>query len=136
MLRILIADDYAVVRRGVKHIVMEEFRTAEVEEVGDAEDLVKKVLGQQWDLIITDISMTGRSGLDVVQQIRQHNPRLPILILSVYPEDQYGVRVFKAGAAGYLNKDAAPDQLVKAIHQVLLGKKFITPSMAERLAVS
>lgn len=134
MLRILIADDHTVVRRGLKQILLEEFKSAQIEEVGDAEDLLKKVLKQEWDVVVSDISMPGKSGLEILQEIKHHYPKLPVLILSVYPEDQYAVRVLKAGASGYLNKDSAPDELVKAIHQVLLGKKYITSSIAEKLA--
>ena len=135
MLRILIADDHTVVRKGLKQILLEEFRSARIEEVADAEDLLKKVLKEEWDVVVSDISMPGKSGLEVLQEIKQHYPKLPVLILSVHPEDQYAVRVLKAGASGYLNKDSAPDELVKAVHQVLLGKKYITTSIAERLAL-
>jgi len=134
MLKILIADDHTVVRKGLRQILLEEFLSAEIEEAVDAEDLMKKVMKKDWDIVISDISMPGRSGLEVLQQIKQHYPRLPVLILSIHPEDQYAVRVLKAGASGYLNKDSAPDELVKAVRQVLLGKKYITPSIAERLA--
>jgi len=135
MLRILIADDHTVVRRGLKQILLEEFRSAHIEEVSDAEDLLKKVLKEEWDVVVSDISMPGKSGLEVLQEIKQHYPKLPVLILSVHSEDQYAVRVLKAGASGYLNKDSAPEELVKAVHQLLLGKKYITATIAERLAV-
>jgi len=134
MLKILIADDHTVVRKGLRQILLEEFLSAEIEEAADAEELMKKVMKKEWDIVVSDISMPGRSGLEVLQQIKQHYPRLPVLILSIHPEDQYAVRVLKAGASGYLNKDSAPDELVKAVRQVLLGKKYITPSIAERLA--
>jgi len=134
MLRILIADDHTVVRKGLKQILIEEFKSATIEEVTDGEGLLKKVMKEEWDVIVSDISMPGRSGLEVLQQIKELHPKLPVLILSVHPEDQYAIRVLKAGASGYLNKDSAPDELVKAIHQVLLGKKYITSSIAERLA--
>ena len=134
MLKILIADDHTVVRKGLRQILLEEFLSAEIEEAIDAEELMKKVMRKEWDIVVSDISMPGRSGLEVLQQIKQHYPRLPVLILSVHPEEQYAVRVLKAGASGYLNKDSAPDELVKAVRQVLLGKKYITPSIAERLA--
>ena len=127
MLRIIIADDHNIVRRGIKEILKEEYPTAHVEEVGDAEDLIKHVMKDEWDVVLTDISMPGRSGLDALTQIRQMFPKLPVVILSVYPADQYGIRALKAGASGYLTKDSAPDELVKAIRTVLLGKKYITP---------
>jgi len=134
MLKILIADDHTVVRKGLRQILLEEFISADIEEAVDAEELIKKVMKKDWDIVVSDISMPGRSGLEVLQQIKQHYPRLPVLILSIHPEEQYAVRVLKAGASGYLNKDSAPDELVKAVRQVLLGKKYITSSIAERLA--
>jgi two-component system invasion response regulator UvrY len=134
MYRFLIADDHTVVRRGLKQILLEAFPSALIEEVSDAEDLFKKVMREAWDVVISDISMPGRSGLEVLQQIRQDYPKLPVLILSIYPEDQYAVRVLKAGASGYLTKDSAPEELVKAMNQLLLGKKYITSSIAEKLA--
>lgn len=132
--RILIADDHTVVRKGLKQILLEEFRSASIEEVTNAEDLLKKILKEHWDVVVSDISMPGRSGLEVLQQIKQNYPRLPVLILSIHPADQYAVRVLKAGASGYLNKDSAPEELVKAVHQLLLGKKYITGAVAEKLA--
>ena len=134
MLRILIADDHAVVRKGLRQILTEEFLAAHIVEVADADDLFNRVLKDEWDIVITDISMPGRSGLEVLQQIRQHYPKLPILVLSVHPEDQYAIRVMRAGASGYLNKESASEELVKAVHRVLLGKKYITPELAEKLA--
>jgi DNA-binding NarL/FixJ family response regulator len=135
-MRILIADDHAIVRRGLRDILLDEFPSAVIDEVGDAEDLLNKVLQEEWSVIITDLSMPGRSGLEALQQIKIHCPALPVLILSIYPEDQYAVRVLKAGAAGYLNKDMAPDELVTAVLRVLSGRKYITPSVAEKLVAS
>ncbi|HVU94213.1 MAG TPA: response regulator transcription factor [Puia sp.] len=136
MLRILIADDHTVVRRGLRQILLDEFLAAHIVEVADADELFNQVLKNEWDVVITDISMPGRSGLDVLQLIRQHYPKLPVLVLSVHPEDQYAIRVMRTGASGYLNKDSAPEELVKAVHRILLGKKYITPSLAEKLADS
>lgn len=134
MLRILIADDHSVVRKGLRQILLDEFLAADIAEVADADELFSRVLKEQWDVVITDISMPGRTGLEVLQQIRHLYPKLPILVLSIHPEDQYAIRVMKTGASGYLNKDLAPEELVKAVHRVLLGKKYITPSLAEKLA--
>ncbi len=134
MLRVLIADDHTVVRRGLRQILLEGFPSAQVEEVCDAEELIKKVMQAEWDLVISDLSMPGRSGLEALQQIKQLQPKLPVLILSIHPEDQYALRVLRAGAAGYLSKDMAPDELVIAVQKVLLGKKYITDSIAEKLA--
>src|SRR3954470_7471190 len=112
MLRMLIADDHAIVRRGLKDILLEAFPSAEIIEVGDAESLIEKVIKEHYNVVITDLSMPGRSGLDALQQIKAYDPKLPVLVLSVYSEDQYAIRVLKAGASGYLNKDMAPEELV------------------------
>jgi two-component system invasion response regulator UvrY len=132
-MKILIADDHTVVRKGLRQIIHDEFPFAEIEEVADTEALLKKVMKAEWDMVISDLSMPGRSGLDALLQIKEHYPKLPVLILSVYPEDQYALRVLKAGASGYLTKDSAPEELIKAMKQVLLGKKYITPAVAEKL---
>jgi two-component system, NarL family, invasion response regulator UvrY len=134
MIRILIADDHAIVRKGLKQLLLEEYPSAKMEEVGDAETLINKVVQDSWDVVICDLSMPGRSGLDALRQIKQTAPSLPVLIMSMHPEDQYALRVLKAGASGYLSKDSIHDELIRAIHTVLLGKKFITPSIAEKLA--
>jgi len=134
MIRILIADDHAIVRKGLRHLLLEEYPTALIEEVTDAESLIFKSINNQWDVIICDLSMPGRSGLDALSQIKQASPKLPVLIMSMHPEDQYALRVLKAGASGYLGKDSIHNDLIKAVQTVLLGKKFITPSIAEKLA--
>lgn len=134
MVGILIADDHAIVRKGLKQLILEELPSAQIGEAGDAEELTAKVLSQNWDIVICDINMPGRSGLDALKQIKQVAPKLPVLIMSMYSEDQYAVRVLKAGAAGYLSKDSIHNELIKAIHTVLLGKRFITPEVAEKLA--
>jgi len=134
MLRILIADDHAVIRKGLKHILIEEYPDAFIDEVENAEDVFKKVLKNKWDIVISDISMPGRSGLDVLHDIKQNYPDLPVLILSIHPEEQYAIRVLKAGAAGYLSKQAATDDLVKAVQRVLQGRKYISPAIAEKMA--
>jgi two-component system, NarL family, invasion response regulator UvrY len=136
MLRILIADDHTIVRKGLKQILLEEFSGALIQEVPDAEELVKKVMAEKWDVVLSDLSMPGRSGLDALQQIKSSFPDLPVLILSIHPEEQYALRALRSGAAGYLSKDTAPDELVKAVKKVLLGKKYISQSIAEKLADS
>jgi DNA-binding NarL/FixJ family response regulator len=134
MIRILIADDHTVVRRGLKQILLEEFPSAHIEDVSDAEEMVRKVMSSPWDVVVSDLSMPGRSGLDALQQIKHSYPNLPVLILSIHPEEHYALRVLKAGASGYLSKDTASDELVKAVKKVLLGKKYISPTVAENLA--
>ncbi|MBL7758750.1 MAG: response regulator transcription factor [Chitinophagaceae bacterium] len=133
-MKILIADDHAIVRRGLRQILLEEYPSAEVGEVGDAESLITQVVTGDWTLVICDMNMPGRSGLDALSQIKQIAPQLPVLIMSMYPEDQYALRVLKSGASGYLGKETIHEHLIQAIQTVMLGKKFITPSVAEKLA--
>ncbi|HET6256026.1 MAG TPA: response regulator transcription factor [Puia sp.] len=135
-MRIIIADDHAVVRKGLRQMLHEEFPGAEIAETADSDELLNRVMREPWDVVISDISMPGRGGLEVLQQIRQQFPRLPVLILSIHPEDQYAIRVLRAGASGYLSKESAQGEVVKAVHKVLMGKKYITPSLAEKLADS
>jgi len=134
MISILVADDHSVVRKGLKLILEEGFPGANVVEVSNAEETIEKVLQQNWDVVISDLSMPGRSGLDALQQIKQINAKTPVLILSIHPEEQYAMRALKSGASGYLSKEMAPDELVKAVEKVMSGKKYITPSIAEKLA--
>lgn len=128
------ADDHSVVRKGLKLILEEGFPGAEVVEVANAEEVIEKVMQQEWDVVISDLSMPGRSGLDALQQIKVINSKTPVLILSIHPEEQYAMRALKSGASGYLNKEMAPDELVKAVEKVMSGKKYITASIAEKLA--
>ncbi len=134
MIRILIADDHAIVRKGLKQLLFEEYPTAVIEEAENAEQLVVAAIRNKWDVVICDLSMPGRSGLDALQQIKHSSPGLPVLIMSMHPEDQYALRVLKAGASGYLGKETIHDDLIRAIQTVMLGKKFITPAVAEKLA--
>ena len=133
MIRVLIADDHAIVRRGVKQLLLEEFSSAVIEEAADAEELVKKVFNKVWDVVICDLSMPGRSGLDALKQIKQASLEVPVLIMSMYPAEQYAFRVLKAGAYGFLSKDSIHDELIAAVQTVLRGRKFIPSSIAEKL---
>lgn len=123
-----------VVRKGIKYILSEEMLNADISEAASAEELLHRIQKEPFDLVITDISMQGRSGLELIKQLKIEKPGLPVLILSMHPETQYAVRSLKAGASGYLNKEAAPDELIKAIHKIRLGKKYISPALAELLA--
>ena len=134
MLKILIADDHAIVRKGLKQLLVEEYPSAFIGEVSDTEELLKQVISTGWNIVICDMNMPGRSGLDALAHIKQVAPELPVLIMSMYPEDQYALRVLKAGASGYLQKESIHDDIIKAVQTVQLGKKFITPSIAEKLA--
>lgn len=132
-IRILIADDHAIVRRGLIQLLKEEYPHAVFEEVDNADELVKKAIADKWNVVISDISMPGRSGIDALQQIKKAVPGLPVLIMSMYPEEQYAIRAFKAGASGYLAKETVHFNLIKAVQTVLGGRKFITSSIAEKM---
>lgn len=132
-LRVLIADDHSIVRKGLRQILQEEYPDACIDEVPDAESMIKFVMKDNYDIIISDISMPGRSGLEAIPQIREFNQDVPIIIISIHPEEHYAVRVLKAGAAGYVSKDQATDELINAIKTVLSGRKYITPNVAEKL---
>ncbi len=133
-MKVIIADDHSIVRKGLKQILLEEYPFAEVAEASNAEELINLTMSDSWDVVITDLSMPGRSGLDALRQIREAHPKLPVLVLSMHPEDQYAIRVLKAGASGYLNKDTAQDELVQAMRKVLVGKKYISTKVAEQMA--
>jgi DNA-binding NarL/FixJ family response regulator len=133
MKRIIIADDHSFVRLGIIQILKDEYPAVEITEVEDGESLVNAVMKKDFDLVISDLDMPGRSGLEALEQIKQMKPKLPVLILSIFSEDLYAVRVLKAGAAGFLNKNAAPYELIKAIQRIAQGKKHITPETAEKL---
>jgi two-component system, NarL family, invasion response regulator UvrY len=132
-MRILIADDHAIVRKGIRQLLLEEYPSATIEEVGDSENLISKTNNENWDVVICDLDMPGRSGLDAMQQIRAQHPKLPVLIMSIYPAEQYARRLLKAGAAGYLSKDAATQDLAKAVRQVMQGRKYISPAVAQMI---
>ena len=134
MLKILIADDHAILRKGLREILARELEGAVFGEAKNAQQVFTEAQRQHWDLVILDISMPGRSGLDILKDLKREQPQLPVLVLSMHPETQYGKRVLKAGAAGYLNKESAPEELVQAIHKVLNGGRYVSPSLAEKLA--
>ena len=133
-IKILLADDHAIVRRGMRLIILEEFPSAMIGEVGDAKNLIVEVIKSEWDILICDISMPGGSGIEALHQVKEINPGIPVLMMSMHPEDQYALRVIKAGASGYLNKESIHEELIKAIHTVRIGRKYITPTIAEKLA--
>lgn len=133
MKKILLADDHSFVRLGLIQILKDEFPAAEIKEVNDGSSLVREVSLSDWDLVISDLDMPGQSGLQALEQIKVIKPHIPVLILSIYAEDLYAIRSLKAGAAGYLNKNAAPYELVNAISRIAQGKKYITPEIAEKL---
>jgi DNA-binding NarL/FixJ family response regulator len=134
MIRVLVADDHPVVRRGLRQILADQPDMAVGGEARDAQEALDLVRAQAWDAVILDISLPGRSGLEALGEIRQARPRLPVLVLSMHPEEQFAVRVLKAGGPGYLTKDAAPEELPTAIRRIVSGGKYISASLAERLA--
>jgi DNA-binding NarL/FixJ family response regulator len=137
MMRILIADDHAIVRRGMKQLLLEQYPFARIGEASNVEELISEIITHKdWDVVVCDMNMPGRSGLDAIMQIKEIAPGLPVLIMSMYPEDQYALRVLKSGAAGYLTKETIHDDIVRAIETVIRGKRYITLSLAEKLAES
>jgi DNA-binding NarL/FixJ family response regulator len=135
MIRVLIADDHAIVRRGLIEILLRELKDPVCGEAENAQQVLAQVQSQPWDMVILDVSMPGRSGIDVLTDLKVAKPKLPVLVLSMHPEDQYGKRVLKAGAAGYMNKNSAPEELIKAIRKVLAGGRYVSQALAEKLAL-
>lgn len=136
MKRILLADDHIFIRLGLIQILKDEYPDAEIKEVADGNSLVKEVMDHDWDLVISDLDMPGRSGLEALEQIKILKPHLPVLILSIFTEDLYAIRALKAGASGYMNKNAAPYELITAVQRIFLGRKYITPEIAEKILAS
>ena len=134
MKRILIIDDHAMVRRGLREIFNDEFPALEVGEAGNSRVALEMVTTKDWDLVLLDINIPGRSGLEVLGEIKRLNPRLPVLIVSAYPEEEFAIRAFKLGASGYLNKSSASDEVLAAAKKTLAGGKYVTAVLAEKLA--
>src|SRR2546426_5059348 len=134
IMRILLADDHAVVRHGLQQILAEDFKKAVFGEARNAQEALDLVWKDNWDVVVLDITMPGRSGLEVLREIKKSRPKLPVLVLSMHPENQFAVRVLKRGASGYMTKESAPDELVGAIKKVLEGGRYVSPSLAEKLA--
>jgi len=133
MIRILIADALSVARKGLKELLLEAFPMAWIEETGDPADIVNKAPQGPWSLIISDIAMPGHYGMELLHTVRRRYPAIPILIMSTYPENQYAKRILKCGVNGYLSKRAAPGELIMAVKNLLNGKKYITPHVADKI---
>ncbi len=133
-MRILITDDHAVVRQGLKQILAEEFKRAEFGEASNVQEAIDKVWKEHWDVVVLDITMPGRSGLEVLKEIKKSKPKLPVLMLSMHPEDQFAVRLLKIGASGYMTKESAPQELVGAVKKVVAGGRYVSPALAEKMA--
>jgi DNA-binding NarL/FixJ family response regulator len=134
MIRVVIADDHPVLRRGIRDILSDEVDIAVVAEASNGLELVQKIAQVGCDAVLLDINMPGRDGLNALSEIHRILPKMPVLVLSVYPEDQFGPRVLKAGASGYMNKEAACDQLVQAIRKICAGGKYVSTGLAEKIA--
>ena len=133
MTRILLTDDHAILRQGLKQVLADDMPGAEFGEAGDASEALEQLHKQTWDVLVLDMNMPGRNGFEVLEEVRTNFPQLPVLVLSSTPEDQIGVQVLKAGASGFLNKRTAPEQLVQAVKKVLGGGQFISAALAEKL---
>ena len=135
MMRIIIVDDHAVMREGVKQILADDFPHAEFTDASNAQELFDLLRAGTWSAVILDINLPGRNGIEVLKDIHQQHPNLPVLMHSMHPEDQFAIRSIKAGAAGYITKTDPPEELVRALNKILAGGKYITPALAERLAM-
>jgi two-component system, NarL family, invasion response regulator UvrY len=134
LIKVLVSDDHALLRAGVKEILTHGFQDIVFGEAADAEQVLASVHAQKWDLVILDLNMPGRGGVEVLRELKRLQPKLPVLVLSVHAEDQYGRRLLRAGASGYLNKEVVPEELIKAVRKVLDGGRYVSPALAERLA--
>jgi two-component system invasion response regulator UvrY len=134
MIRVLVADDHPLLRSGLKQVLSLEPGLTVAGEAEDSEQVLEHIRDQEWDLLILDLAMPGRGGLEVLSEVRRLRPHLPVLVLSMYGEDQFAVRAIKAGASGYLCKEGASDELIRAVRKVLTGKKYVSPRLAEMLA--
>jgi two-component system, NarL family, invasion response regulator UvrY len=129
--RILLADDHPVVRLGLRDLLAEQFAGAVIGEARTIPELIERVQAETWDILVLDLSIPGAHGLDAFRSLKQIRPNLPVLVLTIHPEDQFGVRALRAGAAGYLNKETAPEELVSAVRRILSGGTYMSPTLAE-----
>lgn len=136
MIKILIADDHAVVRKGVRHILSELPDDVTVNEAGDSYEVIDNIRKNDYDLVLLDIAMPGKDGLEALKQIKTEKPKLPVLILSMFPEEQFALRALKSGASGYLTKESIPEELLKAIQKVLRGGKYVSESFSDEILLS
>ena len=133
-MNMVIVDDHAIVRIGLKQLVQEAYPYATIWEAGSGREALMLLERVRWDLAILDVNLPDQNGVELLKAIKLRQPSLPVMMLSLHPEEQYALRALKAGAAAYLTKERAPEELVTAIKQVLAGRKFITATLAERLA--
>src|SRR6266571_8810601 len=133
-MRILIIDDHAMVRKGLRYTLADAFQRAEFGEARNAQEALARVWKDKWDVVVLDITLPGRGGLEVLGEVKKARPKLPVLVLSMHPEDQFAVRVLKEGASGYMTKESAPEELVGAVKKVLAGGRHVSNSLAELMA--
>ncbi len=133
-MKVLIADDHEVVRRGLRDILAEEFPELHVAEARNGQETLEAARKQNWDVVLLDIKMPGRSGLEVLEELKKLQPKTPVVIVSAFPEEEYAVRAFRVGAAAYVSKEGASDELLAAVRKALAGGRFVTPALAEKLA--
>ncbi len=135
-MRVLIVDDHHVVRHGVKQIFADAFPDLQTGEAENSQSALELLMKQEWDLVLLDVNLPGRSGLEVLEEVKRLRPQTPVLVLSAYPEEEFAIRSLKAGASGYLNKSLASDEILAAAKKALAGGKYVTASLAEKLATA
>jgi two-component system, NarL family, invasion response regulator UvrY len=135
VIRVLIVDDHAILRRGLRSLLTDEFHGAAFGEASDAKEALGHLRKKRWDVVLLDITLPGKGGLDLLKELRIVWPKLPVLVLSGHPEDQFAVRVLMAGAGGYMTKESAPEELAKAIRKILAGGRYVSSTLAEKLAL-
>lgn len=136
MMRVLIVDDHQIVRHGLNEVLADAFPALETGEAENSQSALELLMKQEWDLVLLDINIPGRSGLEVLEEVKRLRPKTPVLVLSAYPEDEFAVRSLRLGASGYLNKSLASDEILAAAKKALAGGKYVTASLAEKLAAS
>ena len=135
MIRVLIVDDHAIIRRGLRALLSDDFRGAAFGEASDARQALEQLREKEWDVALLDITLPGKGGLDLLKELKTGWPKLPVLVLSGHSEDQFAIRMLKAGAGGYLTKESAPEELAKAIRKIMAGGRYVSPALAEKLAL-
>ena len=135
-MKVLIADDHEIVRRGLKEILADAFDNLRVAEAGTGQEILELARKQVWDVALLDIKMPGRSGLEVLEDLKKLHPKMPVVMISAFPEEDYALRAFKLGASGYVSKQGASDELLAAVRKVIAGGRYVTPSLAEKLAAT
>ena len=134
--KILLADDHALFRRGLRELLLEEFKGAVIGEASSAQETLEQIWKNEWDVVLLDLSMPGRSGLELLTEIKKERPKIPVLVLSAHPEEQYGFQVLQCGAAGYITKSRTPREMVEAVRTVLAGEPYITATLAAKMAAN